>query len=69
MARRVLDHIERLSEEPLPRGVTKLVGAERLYRVRVGDYRIVYELNSGERTVTIEYVRHRSTAYRDIRPN
>ena len=64
MVTRVLDYIEKLAEEPMPRESLKLTGAERLYRVRVGDYRIVYEVDVDDRLVLIHYVRHRREAYR-----
>jgi mRNA interferase RelE/StbE len=38
---RVLDHIQALVDDPLPRQSIKLAGAENLYRIRVSDYRIV----------------------------
>ena len=53
-----------LSTSPSPQGVEKLKGYERLYRIRVGDYRIVYEI-AGE-DVTIVAVSHRKDVYRDL---
>ena len=41
-------------------------GAERLYRIRVGDYRIVYELDPAALQITIHYVRHRREVYRRL---
>jgi len=41
-----------------------MTGAERTYRLRVGRYRVVYQIDDRERTVTVEYVRHRGSAYR-----
>jgi len=61
---RVLMWIERLKDDPLPRQAIKLADTEQLYRLRVGDYRIVYEVDSQARQVTICYVRHRREAYR-----
>jgi mRNA interferase RelE/StbE len=52
---RILKRIEALREDPFPRGAIKLAGAERIFRARVGRYRIVYQV--------IQYVRHRRTAY------
>jgi mRNA interferase RelE/StbE len=66
MLQRLLDRISALSGDPRPRGVMKLTGAERLYRVRLGDYRIVYEIDDAARRVTVHYVRHRSDAYRSL---
>ena len=41
LAERVLQKIETLSEDPRPAGVTKLKGQKNLWRLRVGDYRVV----------------------------
>src|SRR5437870_8906715 len=46
--------------------MSKLSGAERLYKIRVGDYRIVYEVDTAALQVTIHYVRHRREAYRKL---
>jgi mRNA interferase RelE/StbE len=63
---RVIEHIERLKTEPFPRQAIKLSGAEHLYRIRVGDYRIVYEVDTRARQVMIHYVRHSREAYRSL---
>jgi len=61
---RVMRQIESLEDEPVPRHSVKLVGAEQLYRIRVGDYRIVYGIDKEVKQVLIHYVRHRREAYR-----
>ena len=61
---RVMKQIESMEDEPVPRHSVKLVGAEQLYRVRVGDYRIVYGFDKEARQVLIHYIRHRREAYR-----
>lgn len=58
--------IESLKDEPFPRQAIKLSGAERLYRLRVGEYRIVYEVDIQIKQVTIHYVRHRREVYRRL---
>ncbi|TLY37438.1 MAG: type II toxin-antitoxin system RelE/ParE family toxin [Nitrospirae bacterium] len=63
---RVLDRLEQLKSDPFPRQSTKLHGAERLYRLRVGDYRIVYELDTDAMRITIQYIRHRREVYRRL---
>ena len=63
---RVIEHIERLRIDPFPRQALKLAGADRLYRLHVGDYRIVYEVDVDAQQVLIHYVRHRREAYRSI---
>jgi mRNA interferase RelE/StbE len=62
----ILEKIEELAEVPLPSDSKKLSGAEHLYRVRVGDYRIIYEVVHKTKTVTIFYVRNRRSAYRGL---
>ena len=61
---RIWRKIEELQSEPLPRGSLKLEGAEELHRVRVGDYRIIYGLDTRRSEVVIQYVRHRRDCYR-----
>ena len=61
---RVLERVQRLAEDPMPREAVKLAGAERLYRLRVGAYRVVYEIDTAGKLVLIHYVRHRREAYR-----
>lgn len=62
----ILEKIEELAEVPLPSDSKKLSGAEHLYRVRVGDYRIIYEVVHKTKTVTIFYVRNQRSAYRGL---
>lgn len=63
---RVLRKIEGLKSNPFPRAAIKLSGAERLYRIRVGEYRVVYEVDARAREVIIHYVRHRRDVYRGL---
>jgi mRNA interferase RelE/StbE len=56
--------IERLGDNPWPHGSKKLVGASRTYRIRVGDYRIVYEIEDEVLVVLVIRVAHRRDAYR-----
>jgi mRNA interferase RelE/StbE len=63
---RLIRRIEALGADPLPRQSVKLTGAEHLYRVRMGDYRIIYSVDHRARLLTIHYVRHRREAYRGI---
>jgi len=63
---RVMKQIEALKDNPLPRRSIKLAGAERLYRIRIGDYRVVYGLDRETKQVVIHYVRHRREVYRDL---
>ena len=62
--RRVLSAIEALADDPRPVGVRKITGTENTYRLRVGDYRIVYEIGDNVLTVFVVRVRHRKDVYR-----
>lgn len=56
---------EAISENPFPPGnFKKIKGSERSFRVRVCDYRVLYEVDSENREVTIFKVRHRRDVYR-----
>ncbi|MEX2300385.1 MAG: type II toxin-antitoxin system RelE/ParE family toxin [Bryobacterales bacterium] len=61
--RRVFLKIEILAENPRPAGCRKLRNSSDLWRVRVGDYRVVYSINDDARTVEILRVRHRREVY------
>ena len=63
IVRRVLMRIEGLSREPRPAGCRKLVGEENLWRLRVGDYRVIYSIDDALRIIDIIAVRHRREAY------
>lgn len=60
---RTLRAIRDLRDDPRPAGCRKLVGAQNRWRVRVGDYRIIYSVDDAGRVVEIISVRHRSKAY------
>ena len=62
--RRVQAAIELLADEPRPSGARKLVGGDGEWRVRTGDYRIVYEVNDGVLLVLVVAVGHRREVYR-----
>lgn len=63
---RILERIESLKDDPLPRQSIKLAGAEQLYRIRIGDYRIVYGVDNKARQITVHYARHRREVYRKL---
>lgn len=64
--KRIARRIDALAEDPRPDGVRKLQGAEDTYRIRVGDYRVLYEVADAVITITITIIRvaHRRDAYR-----
>jgi len=53
-----------LADNPRPYGCRKLTGSDRDWRIRVGDYRIVYEIDDQVREVRVMRIRHRREAYR-----
>jgi mRNA interferase RelE/StbE len=61
--RRVVTRIQGLSAEPRPHGCEKLSAQER-YRIRQGDYRVVYSVDDDARTVEIVKIGHRGEIYR-----
>ncbi len=63
---RVMKKIENLSLEPFPRETVKLSSTEQLYRVRVGKYRVVYEVDTKSNQIVIHYVGHRRDVYRRL---
>jgi mRNA interferase RelE/StbE len=61
---RIIEAVKALGSNPFPAGCRKLKGSTSTYRLRVGVYRIIYEANTGEKQLTVYYVRHRKDAYR-----
>jgi mRNA interferase RelE/StbE len=61
--RRIITRIEGLSADPRPHGCEKLSGLEQ-YRVRQGDYRLIYSVDDEARTVVIVKIGHRRDVYR-----
>ncbi len=64
MSSRILKRIESLAGNPRPVGCRKLEGAENLWRLRVGEHRIIYSVDDRTRMVDITAIRHRRDAYR-----
>jgi mRNA interferase RelE/StbE len=64
---RVAARINELAGNPRPAGAVKLAGAEDLWRVRVGEYRIVYQVRGVRLQVLIVLVGHRGDIYRRLR--
>jgi mRNA interferase RelE/StbE len=62
--RRVITRIRGLADEPRPPGSEKLSGEDR-YRLRQGDYRLIYAIDDDRRIVEIVKIGHRREVYRD----
>jgi mRNA interferase RelE/StbE len=65
-AKRIGKRIDKLAEDPRPQGVDKLSGEENIYRVRSGDYRIIYQIHDKILYVLVLKVGHRKEVYRKL---
>jgi mRNA interferase RelE/StbE len=63
LVQRIVSAIDALARDPRPRGCRKLRGESNLWRIRIGQYRVVYAVYDERQLVDIIAVRHRSTAY------
>jgi mRNA interferase RelE/StbE len=61
---RVIEAVEKLAKAPRPLGCKKLSGSENAYRIRIGEYRVIYTVDDVILIVAIERVRHRREIYR-----
>ena len=62
--KRIVKRLKSLRENPRPPGVKKLVGEEDLYRIREGDYRIIYAIQDMELIVLVVKIGDRKEVYR-----
>ncbi|MGI8947002.1 MAG: type II toxin-antitoxin system RelE family toxin [Ornithinimicrobium sp.] len=60
---RVLDAVEDLADDARPHGAKKLAGERTAWRIRVGDYRVIYDVLDQELTVTVVRAAHRREVY------
>jgi len=56
---RLIEQIRSLAENPRPTGCHKIVGSRSDWRIRVGDYRVIYEIDEKAYTLKVMRVRHR----------
>jgi mRNA interferase RelE/StbE len=61
---RIVEAVGNLAENPFPDGVEKLSGSQHAYRIRLGDYRVVYEVVSEMKLIEVQRVRHRKDVYK-----
>lgn len=61
---RIRQRIRALAENPRPAGIKKILGDEDLYRIRSGDYRIVYQIEDNVLLVLVVRVAHRKDVYK-----
>ncbi len=65
--RRLIERIQALASDPRPPGSKKLRGHKDVYRLRVGDYRILYRIDDERRRVIILNIGHRKDVYRYLK--
>lgn len=61
---RIAKKIEQLAEDPRPDGVVKMKGSDNEYRIRIGDYRVRYEIDDKELIILLLQCKHRKDVYR-----
>ena len=61
---RVLKALQNLADDPRPSGCRKLAGGDNDWRIRVGEYRVVYEIDDTPKIIRVNRVRHRREVYR-----
>ncbi len=66
MVVRIMKRIGALSDDPFPDQSIKLAGTEQLYRIRIGDYRVIYGVDKAAKQVIVHYVRHRREVYHQV---
>lgn len=60
---RIVPRLENLASTPRPPGCKKLQGGDREWRIRVGDYRIVYVIDDAAKTIDVTRIAHRREVY------
>ena len=61
---RIIEAVDELADDPFPVGVRKISGTERTYRLRVGNYRVLYSVIQDKLLIEIIRVGHRKDVYR-----
>jgi mRNA interferase RelE/StbE len=61
---RIAIKIDQLKAEPRPHGTIKLKGSENDWRIRIGDFRVIYGINDDLQSITIYRVKHRKNVYK-----
>ena len=61
---RIVAHVQALEENPRPPSCRKIIGSRNDWRMRVVDYRVIYEIDDNAMVVRVLRIRHRRDAYR-----
>ena len=62
----IIKQLDSLKSNPRPDGVKKLAGIEKLYRLRIGDYRVVYTINDKQLVILVVKIGDRKEVYRHL---
>ena len=60
----IVSQILSLKDNPWPSNVRKIIGSDKAFRIRIGDWRVIYEIDSPQKLVRIFRIRHRKEVYR-----
>jgi len=66
MIAKVIGSVEELAKNPFPNGSRKIIGAEHTYRIRIGEYRILYSVESGKLVIVVLRIGHRKDIYKNL---
>jgi len=61
---RIIPEIRALAENPRPHGCRKIIGSKNDWRIRIGDYRVIYEIDKKTSVVRVMRIKHRRQVYR-----
>ena len=61
---KIIRAVESLADNPFPRNYLKIQGSEEDYRIRIGDYRAIYQVHTRSKVIIIYHIRHRKHVYR-----
>jgi len=60
----IIIKIKTLADNPHPSGSIKIKDSDKFWRIRIGNYRVIYEINDSSKIIKIYKIRHRKDAYR-----
>jgi len=64
--KKIIAKIELLSDDPFPSGYKKIKGKLKLWRIRIGDYRVIYSIEQANLIIYIIRIRHRKDVYDNL---
>ena len=62
--KRIISEVNKLADSPRPSGCRKITGSKNDWRIRVGDYRVIYEIDNNARHIKVMRIKQREDAYR-----